>query len=57
MITIRLALVIAVYIRFLFRSFGGPLKRGMITTGYSLPWDLCIVTANACSSSDNPLNG
>ena len=36
-----LALVTAVYRRFLLYNNLGPGKRGRITAGYSLPWDLC----------------
>ena len=44
-ITQSLALVTAVYRRFLLNSPEGPLKSGRITAGYSDPWDLCTVTA------------
>ena len=45
MVTHFLALVTAVYRRFLFRSIFGPERTGITTAGYSDPWDLCIVTA------------
>ena len=44
-VTHFLALVTAVYRRFRFISIRGPLSSGRITAGYSLPWDLCMVTA------------
>ena len=57
MTTLLLALVTAVYSRFLFKSLGGHLRSGITTTGYSLPCDLCMVIANACSSSSSWLYG
>ena len=43
-----LALVTAVYRSFLLYNKIGPGKRGRITAGYSLTWDLCTVIAYAC---------
>lgn len=41
----RRALVTAVYSRFLVKRLAGPDRRGMMTAGYSVPWDLWTVTA------------
>ena len=52
-----LALVSAVYKRFLDIKSLGPYRIGIITAGYSLPCDLCIVIAYASSSSSRSENG
>ena len=41
----RLALVMAVYRRLRLKSIRGPPSSGMSTAGYSLAWDLCMVTS------------
>src|SRR5699024_11802015 len=48
-----LALVIAVYIRFLVRSIGGPQCIGIIIIGNSLLCDLCIVVVYTYFYSSN----